>query len=65
DQMFYISLFYDLGFVDNIFSFNKLVSSAGIEFGLTVPIFGLIRAGWGIPIPSTQLNFYFMFGKTF
>ncbi|MCX7653840.1 MAG: BamA/TamA family outer membrane protein [Fervidobacterium sp.] len=65
DQMFYISVFYDLGFVDNIFSFNKLVSSAGIEFGLTVPIFGLIRAGWGIPIPSTQLNFYFMFGKTF
>lgn len=65
DQMFYISLFYDMGFVDNQFSFDKLVSSAGIEFGLTVPMFGLIRAGWGIPIPSTNINFYFIFGKTF
>ncbi len=65
EQMFYISLFYDLGFVDSEYRLDKLVSSAGIEFGLTVPMFGLIRVGWGIPIPSTNLNFYFIFGKTF
>ncbi|MGC8902804.1 MAG: BamA/OMP85 family outer membrane protein [Fervidobacterium sp.] len=65
EQLFYISLFYDMGFVDNTYAFDRLVSSAGIEFGLTVPMFGLIRVGWGLPIPSSNLNFYFMFGKTF
>ncbi|MFN6991511.1 MAG: BamA/TamA family outer membrane protein, partial [Fervidobacterium sp.] len=65
DQMFYISLFYDMGFVDSQFTLDNIVSSAGIELGLTIPIFGLVRFGWGISIPSSNLNFYFMFGQTF
>lgn len=65
EQMFYISLFYDMGFVDNSFQLNNFVSSIGIELGLTIPIFGLVRVGWGIPIPSSNVNFYFIFGKTF
>ncbi|MFN3691870.1 MAG: outer membrane protein assembly factor [Fervidobacterium sp.] len=65
DQMFYISLFYDMGFVDSQFRLDNIVSSAGVELGLTIPIFGLVRFGWGIPIPSSNLNFYFMFGQTF
>ncbi|WP_448374797.1 BamA/OMP85 family outer membrane protein [Fervidobacterium sp.] len=68
DQMFYLSLFYDLGFIGNAYSFDNLKSSAGLELGLVVPMFGLIRVGWGLqtlPTFTTNPNFYFIFGQTF
>ena len=68
DQMFYFSLFYDLGTIGNTYSFDKIMSSTGIEIGLVVPFFGLIRVGWGIqtlPTFSTSPNFYYTFGQTF
>lgn len=66
DQMFYGSLFYDIGFVSNTFDFANLKQSVGIELGLSVPLFGLIRFGWGIPIQAEiKPNFFFLFGKTF
>ncbi|ODN31198.1 hypothetical protein A4H02_02445 [Fervidobacterium thailandense] len=66
DQMFYGSLFYDAGFVSNAFDFANIKQSVGVEFGLTVPLFGLIRLGWGIPIQAEiKPNFFILFGKTF
>jgi len=66
DQMFYGSLFYDIGFASNAYDFANLKQSVGIELGLTVPMFGLIRFGWGIPIQAEiKPNFFFLFGKTF
>jgi len=68
DQIFYFSIFYDLGFIGQSYTFDNLISSAGIELGLVLPMFGLVRFGVGLqilPTFSPNFNTYFIFGQTF
>jgi len=66
DALNYMSLFYDAGFVSNAYDFQNPQMSFGIELGINVPLLGLIRLGWGIPIPDiTQPNSFLLIGKTF
>lgn len=68
DQIFYFSLFYDIGFVGQDYSFDNLKSSTGLELGLVLPMFGLVRVGVGLqilPTFSPNLNTYFILGQTF
>lgn len=63
---FYASIFYDIGFVSNAFDFSNPKSSYGVEFGLVVPILGLVRFGWGVPAGEAfDPKFYWILGKTF
>ncbi|QAV32735.1 outer membrane protein insertion porin family [Fervidobacterium changbaicum] len=68
DQIFYFSLFYDIGFVGQDYSFDNLKSSTGLELGLVLPMFGLVRVGVGLqilPTFSPNFNTYFILGQTF
>uniref|UniRef100_A0A7V4KDC6 POTRA domain-containing protein n=1 Tax=Fervidobacterium pennivorans TaxID=93466 RepID=A0A7V4KDC6_FERPE len=68
DQIFYFSIFYDLGFIGQAYTFDNLKSSAGVELGLVLPMFGLVRFGAGLqilPTFSPNFNTYFIFGQTF
>jgi outer membrane protein insertion porin family len=68
DQIFYFSIFYDLGFIGQAYTFDNLKSSAGVELGLVLPMFGLVRFGVGLqilPTFSPNFNTYFIFGQTF
>ncbi|MGB9796393.1 BamA/OMP85 family outer membrane protein [Fervidobacterium gondwanense] len=68
DQMIYFSLFFDVGILENTYNFDNIKSSAGFELGLVIPMFGLVRVGWGLPITPTFVpnpNFYFIIGQTF
>lgn len=66
DVPFYASVFYDVGFVSNAFDFANPKSSYGVEFGLVVPVLGLVRFGWGVPLAEVfEPKFYWILGKTF
>ncbi len=68
-QSVYFSLFYDLGYIGNDwseFEFSKVKQSTGVELGLVVPMFGLIRLGYGFDVLNNfKGNIYFLIGKTF
>lgn len=68
EQIFYFSIFCDLGFIGQSYTFDNLISSAGIELGLVLPMFGLVRFGTGLqilPTFSPNFNTYFILGQTF
>jgi len=61
---FYLAIFADTGYVGSSYDFsNSFEWSSGVELGLNVPMFGLIRVGEAYY--NNNWNFYFLMGKTF
>jgi len=61
---FYVALFLDTGYVGSSYDFSVPFEwSTGVELGLNVSMFGLIRIGEAYY--NDNWNFYFLMGKTF
>lgn len=61
---FFVALFFDAGYAGNNYDFSTPFEwSTGLELGLNVPMFGLIRVGEAYY--NNNWNFYFLMGKTF
>lgn len=66
NSLSYFSLFYDAGFVSNEYDFQNVQMAFGAELGITVPMFGLLRFGFGVPVSdATHPNTFILIGKTF
>ncbi|SHH50994.1 BamA/OMP85 family outer membrane protein [Thermosipho atlanticus] len=61
---FYLASFVDFGYVGSSYDFSiPFKWSVGVELGLNVPMFGLIRIGEAYY--NDNWNFFFLMGKTF
>ncbi|ONN27200.1 hypothetical protein XJ44_05295 [Thermosipho affectus] len=60
---FYFSLFGDMAYVGDTYTFDRIDWSVGVELGLNVPMLGLIRVGEAYY--NDKWNFFFLMGKTF
>jgi len=66
NSLTYFSLFYDAGFVSNDYDFQNIEMAFGAELGINVPLFGLLRLGFGVPVNNpSQPNTFILIGKTF
>lgn len=60
---FYVALFSDFAYAGEDYIFDKWNYSFGVELGINVPMFGLLR--FGEAYYNDNWNFFFLMGKTF
>ncbi|MBO8160991.1 MAG: BamA/TamA family outer membrane protein [Thermosipho sp. (in: Bacteria)] len=61
---FYAAVFVDFGYVGETYDFSTPFEwSAGLELGINIPMFGLVRVGNAFY--NDNWNFFFLMGKTF